>query len=53
MPKIAGKIICPHCGISNTTCLGGTHYVKTGEGFGHEKIEIGYQCNDCSGVWHE
>lgn len=53
MPKIAGKIICPHCGSNNTNCFGGVHYVKTGEGMGHERIEIGYQCNDCHEVWHE
>ena len=55
MPEIAGKIICPQCGSNNTQSLGGAHYVKTGQGMGHERIEIGYQCNEksCGRVWHE
>lgn len=45
--KIKDKTICPQCGSSNTNCLGGCHYVKTGEGMGHEEIKVGYQCNEC------
>lgn len=49
--KTNDKMICPHCGSSNTICIGGSHYVKTGGGFGHEEIKTGYQCNECKGVF--
>lgn len=49
--KIKNKTICPHCGSDSTICIGGSHYVKTGEGFGHEEIKIGYQCNKCNSVF--
>jgi hypothetical protein len=53
MPKIAGKIVCPGCAGANVKDLGGVHYVKTGEGFGHEKVQTGHQCKDCGRVWNE
>lgn len=51
--KIADKHICPKCASSNTQCLGRAGYEKTGGGFGHERILIGYQCKDCSSVFTE
>ena len=49
--KIKNKMICPQCGSRNTTCIGGSHYVNTGEGLGHNDRKIGYQCNECKCVF--
>jgi hypothetical protein len=44
---------CITCGGRNTTCTGNAGYKKTGDGFGHEKIMVGYMCNDCQRYWSE
>lgn len=51
--KIKDKVICTNCGSNKTQCLGGVHYVKTGEGMGHERRTTGYKCNSCGNTWNE
>lgn len=38
--KTKDKMICPHCGSRNTSCIGGSHYVNIGVGLGHNETKI-------------
>lgn len=53
MAKVNGHTVCNECASKNVTCLGHGGYKKTGEGYGHEKVVMGYKCNDCKLVWSE